>query len=665
MFSSFLSIDNRLQQLREREELKYSAEEKIVEDSESEEDETIKKSVAERREQIQKRLSIERQIPASSQKKEIVQEITEIKRHSVIEDKRAMHEEEIIMQAPTDNIIKSTAIPEPVIKLKQTRKDESSDISKTDFDKELQDKFKTKGSSLDDFEEKAQIVMFEDEDSITGKKIEYDSTITEKLLKDIEDPMSKDYQTEKTTSIQNEFYVDNMEIPRKTEVFSAADQIITDNKLIQDTISKKKEITTIRFLEQESDSTTNEKYSKISEDFIDPELAAKLSIQKEKIVDFIESEKEQFSPIKHVEKVEDLLIDPQLAAKLTVQKEKIIDFVEPEREILSPVKCEMKKTISSDLIDAELSAKLTKQKEKAERIPEDDPKLSTTSAITAKVPITDFGKDFDDQFVKDFHTEKSHITNFLQKESTESISKHITESKQTEIIKSKTAAADNTIDDLLRNADVHKECTESKKSEIISTTEATITNVLDNATKEVAKVLETVKDTEETVTNILDDKIEEKAETKKSEILNLTEATVTNLLDDTTTGIQEQSTKLKSDIQSTVRFLNDAQDSEYDHQSQSRDTTEEASVITTIIDTSNVDETRADDTDDKRKKAAETKSSSGPFLSETDSDEFYKTIEEKITKKLSQDFSAMQVDIAAAGKNFVFFFSVEGYLNVQ
>lgn len=650
-----------MQQLREREELKYSAEEKIVEDSESEEDETIKKSVAERREQIQKRLSIERQIPASSQKKEIVQEITEIKRHSVIEDKRALHEEEIIMQAPTDNVIKSTVIPEPVIKLKTTRKDDGTDISKTDFDKELQDKFKTSIKGLDDFEQKAQMVMFENDDSsITDKKIEYDSAATEKLLKDIQDPISKDYQTEKVTSLRNEIL---SETTRKIE--STDDKLMTDNKLIQDNISKKKEtsITTIRFLEQEIDGTS-EKFSKIPEDIIDPELAAKLSIQKEKCTDFIESEKEICTTtVKSVaDKVEDL-IDPQLAAKLTVQKDKIVDFVEPEVEILSPVKCEMKKTISSDLIDAELSAKLTKQKEKAERILEDDiPKIPSDLAskanqqTTQKVPVTDFGKDFDDQFVKDFRTEKTHITNFLQKETSESV-KHVTESKQTEIIKS--------TDEFLQNGGIntHKENTESKISETVTKTEATITNLLDNATKETAKVSETVKATEKIVTNILDDKIEEKAETKKSEILNLTEATITNLLDDTTTGIQEQSTKLKSDIQSTVRFLSEEKelDTQQQQHSSSRDTAEEASIVTTIIDTSSsatdsVSPPAYDTVTDKRKAAAEAKSLSGPFLNETESDEFYKTIEDKITKKLSQDFSAMQVDIAAAGKCIFFFF---------
>ncbi|XP_074034952.1 uncharacterized protein isoform X4 [Leptinotarsa decemlineata] len=68
---------------------KYSAEEKEIEKSEEEDEETFDKPVAERREQIQKRLSAERTIPASSQRREIVQEITTIKEQNLVEDKIA------------------------------------------------------------------------------------------------------------------------------------------------------------------------------------------------------------------------------------------------------------------------------------------------------------------------------------------------------------------------------------------------------------------------------------------------------------------------------------------------------------------------------------------------------------------------------------------------
>lgn len=178
-----------------------------MEDSEeSEEDENIKKSVAERREQIQKRLSIERQIPASTQKKEIVQEITEIKRQSLIEDKKALHEEEIIMHAPTDNIIKSTSIPEQIMKLKSNIK-ETVDVSKTEFDKELQDKFKTAIKGIEDFEHKAsddvttelpQTVQIESLES--DSKIYYDSTNTEKSSTGVDKKYTEELKTEKTVS---------------------------------------------------------------------------------------------------------------------------------------------------------------------------------------------------------------------------------------------------------------------------------------------------------------------------------------------------------------------------------------------------------------------------------------------------------------------------------
>ncbi|KAG4078375.1 hypothetical protein HA402_013085 [Bradysia odoriphaga] len=453
---------NRLQQLHEREELKYSAEEKIVEDSESEEDENVKKSVAERREQIQKRLSIERQIPASSQKKEIVQEITEIKRQSLIEDKKALHEEEIIMRAPTDNIIKPTSIPEPIIKLKSTRKDETVDLSKSEFDKELQNKIKTSIKGLDDFEHKiddVQRVMFE-----TDKKIEYDSTVTEKSLKSLaEEPVKK-----------AEILSNILDDTRK--------QPICDNKF-QENLSKKSDtITTIRFLQHEKEESAKMMKKSSPKDTTDD------------------------------------LIHPELAAKLNVQMDKIVDFVEVEREILSPVKCEIKKTISSDQIDAELSSKLSKQKEKAERIVEDE-----SQAVIDQVQST-IG---DDEYLKDLHTEKTVAD----------------------------ASAESSISQILTDS-----------QQILS-----------------------------------DNKL-----------------------------VQAQTSKLKENVSSTVRFL----EQEIEDANNFVERRSEVIPKTEIEYVADI--------------KMERKSSRGPFVSDTDSDEFYKTIEEKITKKLSQDMSAMKDDIATA-----------------
>lgn len=139
-----------------RHELKYSAEEKIVEKSESEEESEeamVQKTVAERRKQIQKRLSTEKSKP-SDQKKEIQEEIVEIKRRSLIEETKNKHEEEILMQKPTDNSYKTTSsgIPEPVARLKTSTSKDGSMISKTDFDQELQDKFKTTLKDIDLYE---------------------------------------------------------------------------------------------------------------------------------------------------------------------------------------------------------------------------------------------------------------------------------------------------------------------------------------------------------------------------------------------------------------------------------------------------------------------------------------------------------------------------------
>jgi hypothetical protein len=120
---------------------------------ESDEDEAAKRSVAERREKIQKRLSGEQKFIPSTQQKEIVEEIITIKRQSLIEDKVAQHEDEIIMQKPVDNSYKSAAVPEQVIKLKTATHDVTA-VDKHEFEKELQDKFSKALGDVDKFEHK-------------------------------------------------------------------------------------------------------------------------------------------------------------------------------------------------------------------------------------------------------------------------------------------------------------------------------------------------------------------------------------------------------------------------------------------------------------------------------------------------------------------------------
>ncbi|KAI8117702.1 Ankyrin-2 [Lucilia cuprina] len=165
----------RIQQIHEREEIKYSAEEKEIEESESDE-EIAKRTVAERRDKIVKRLSVERQIPASSQKKEITREITEIKRKSLIEDKKAIHESEIFMQLPADNSVKSAVVPEQVIKMKMGKID-ATEVSKSDFDKELTHKFKSSSRSS---EEEPDV-----EDTSSARQISHEEVDNLKIVKDI------------------------------------------------------------------------------------------------------------------------------------------------------------------------------------------------------------------------------------------------------------------------------------------------------------------------------------------------------------------------------------------------------------------------------------------------------------------------------------------------
>ncbi|XP_054085732.1 ankyrin-2 isoform X12 [Zeugodacus cucurbitae] len=182
----------RIQQIHDHEEVKYSAEEKEVEESESDE-EITKRTVAERRDKIVKRLSIERQIPASSQKKEISREISEIKRKSLIEDKKAIHESEIMMQLPTDNIVKSTVAPDQVMKMKMGKMD-SAEISKSDFDKELTHKLKTSGRSSEEEDLTTEYKHIDEDENL---KIVQDISAVEKSKKLQESPIDSLHDTTK------------------------------------------------------------------------------------------------------------------------------------------------------------------------------------------------------------------------------------------------------------------------------------------------------------------------------------------------------------------------------------------------------------------------------------------------------------------------------------
>uniref|UniRef100_A0A182QM53 Death domain-containing protein n=1 Tax=Anopheles farauti TaxID=69004 RepID=A0A182QM53_9DIPT len=155
---SIVKMAQKEDRLSKTESTKYSVEEKTVEESEESEEEMVKKTVAERRKQIEKRLSADRSIPASTQKKELVEEIITIKRQSVIDDTRAKHEEEILLQKPIDNTYKSSTMPEPVVKLKTTVVKDGPGVHKDEFDQELQDKFKATLKNVEEFEHKSEVL---------------------------------------------------------------------------------------------------------------------------------------------------------------------------------------------------------------------------------------------------------------------------------------------------------------------------------------------------------------------------------------------------------------------------------------------------------------------------------------------------------------------------
>lgn len=275
------SEDSRIKQFHEREEMKYSAEEKIIEGSESEEeDETVKRTVAERRTQIEKRLSVERQIPASTQKKEIVEEITTIKRQSLIEDKKAIHEEEIILQTPVDNVIKSIGIAEPILKLKTGETQSTTvEISKEVFERELKDKMKVTVKSVDsDFDDD---LLLDKEPNKTDSKIHIDSTQSEKTR--FNDPMET-VTTVRTTIVEHTSSMPAEDIER--QLF----QMSSHTPLMRDLVSAKEFERDFQEKLAKEEENRFEKKVQISDaikrevmDKSDPELMQKLDIQKEKI----------------------------------------------------------------------------------------------------------------------------------------------------------------------------------------------------------------------------------------------------------------------------------------------------------------------------------------------------------------------------------------------
>lgn len=342
--------------------MKYSAEEKIVEDSESDE-ENHKRTVAERRQKIEKRLSLERAIPASEQKKEIVQELTEIKRKSLIEDKKAIHEEEIMLQMPTDNIIKSSTVPDQIIKLKTT-KVETPDVSKTDFDKELQDKFKKTVKVQDNREE-----IHHDEKS----KITYDSTTTEKIIQQqitLEESKPKEI-------------IDTM----KKEVKIETKELKTEEKIIKEPISPSQVKAGVSF--------------KTSEPILSKEPLTKVSSIPKQIT--------------HLDKHEVIEAVSETVTDILDKSQQIVSDVITKKEDIkhtSKIPIKKMKTESKEIIDPDLEKKLIMRKEKIEKsISNDDDQITKT---TTKETITSAQKSVD-KIKVEFKDETSTIDDIVPK----------------------------------------------------------------------------------------------------------------------------------------------------------------------------------------------------------------------------------------------------------
>lgn len=321
------SVEELVQQDDIRHELKYSAEEKIVEKSESEEESdetTVQKTVAERRTQIQKRLSTEKSKP-SEQKKEIQEEIVEIKRRSLIEETKSKHEEEILMQKPTDNSYKTTSsgIPEPVARLKTSTSKDGSMISKTEFDQELQDKFKTTLKDVESFEHVPQATA-------TVYQISVESTDSEK--RDVYD-IGKDHSEKTVTDIKET--TKQISETRFTSEESTESTKSSDNGLTS--IVTKSTITTITtgeptftihgktYDEEKAITKEEDKYKELHKEVlssVDTNLMSKLTEQKEK-VETIQKTGKQEHTVEHIrdEKISFQDLEKQEIRKSSLEQE--------------------------------------------------------------------------------------------------------------------------------------------------------------------------------------------------------------------------------------------------------------------------------------------------------------------------------------------------------
>lgn len=175
-----------------------------------EEEEAYKKSVKEKRQLIEKRLSEERKIPASTQRHEIVQEITTLKRQSLVEEKvkdgefeekprESVEKEQIISEEQDKVKTKTTITKETITTTKElptettkTKKTETIEIVRTvqpteeqiqELEKKLADqKMKIERTDTD---EKPQITTKITTTIVETRTTEPDDILTHKLRDDM------------------------------------------------------------------------------------------------------------------------------------------------------------------------------------------------------------------------------------------------------------------------------------------------------------------------------------------------------------------------------------------------------------------------------------------------------------------------------------------------
>ncbi|XP_037810390.1 titin-like [Lucilia sericata] len=494
----------RIQQIHEREEIKYSAEEKEIEESESDE-EIAKRTVAERRDKIVKRLSVERQIPASSQKKEITREITEIKRKSLIEDKKAIHESEIFMQLPADNSVKSAVVPEQVIKMKMGKID-STEVSKSDFDKELTHKFKSSSRSS---EEEPEV-----EDTSSARQLGHEEVDNLKIVKDI-------------TSVEKPSKIIDSLIGEKPSMESGSKQLTEDflafEKLTQ-LPSQVLSTTTITTTTDITEKFVEEVKEKSDEGKIDDEIketAAEVvtetmetaSKKVESIISSFESSKPEKQPStkETLKGVQDFI---------TAERKSFVDsaktFTKEEETKVEESIVETKESIISETISVKDKIKAFTET----KLDDISDKIASTKDSFKKesTKVEESLKSFEESQTDAIESETTKLTEEISSE-IKSVSDAIKTFSETQVkeLKSETAKIDKNI---LQTKDSIATATESTADKIVSFVD-TKTNELQTETAALQSLITDTKDTKisETI-NIL----QTTKDFISSETKNITEA---------------------------------------------------------------------------------------------------------------------------------------------